>query len=1080
MKKILLSLLTLGFGAFTLNAQTLDQSNTAPVGSGWAVNSGAYTSNGQSFTAGMTGFLHSISINIDATNSSYPILAGDFTLTIRSGHGYGGTVLNIDTFTVTGSEASGWLNIPVKPNTVAITTGNSYTYIIDEISGTGQLNIVASNNAYAGGDLYYQVFTNPATIDGSRDFIFETYMQSSLTCNIADQTVTASQTTLCDSGAVTISTGSSETGYNYYLRDDADSSIVDGPIAGTGSGLTFNTGTINATTTYNVYAKEPKISAVDLANSNDFIRFNAPFTAFTSELTVEAWVQFNNNNFVRAGQSSAGVDNMATNVWLWEGGSFFVNNNGTWINLQFPAITTTGWMHVATVANSNGMFIYYDGVLVASNTTGITSGIQSNSSAVMELGHDPRFIPSSRNNDVVYDNFRVWSVARSASEIADNYQTCLTGSETGLVQYTQMNEATGNTLNSLQGDNGIITNGLANPWVLGSNVCDGACNLEMTQLITVTVNNSPTSSISSTNVSCNGGSDGSATVSPSGGTAPYTFLWSNAATTATATGLAAGNYNVTVTDANGCFTNVSNITITEPTALVSSISAQTNVSCNGGLDGSATATATGGTAPYNYLWSNFATPATVTGLAAGNYSVTITDANACTSVQNVTITEPNALTGSISSQTNVACNGGTNGSATVSPSGGTAPYTYLWSNAATTATATGLAAGIYNVTITDANGCTTNASNITITEPTALASSVASQTNVACNGASTGAATVTATGGTAPYTYLWSNAATTATATGLAAGIYNVTITDANGCTTNVSNITITEPTALTSSIASQTNVSCNGGTNGSATATATGGTAPYTYLWNNAATTATVTGLVAGNYSVTITDANTCTSVQNVTITEPTIITGTDVQTACNTYTWIDNNTYTASNNTATHTIVSGAANGCDSIVTLDLTITTVDNNTTLNVNTISANQNGATYQWLDCDNGNAVISGATAQNFTPTATGNYAVEVTLGTCVDTSACTNVIITSIGESIMENVNIFPNPTKDDIYVELPLNEFTSVEVKIYSVTGKLVYNASQNNVSKLSISTANWDKGLYFIQLISNNQTITEKIIKQ
>ncbi|MBW6482410.1 MAG: T9SS type A sorting domain-containing protein [Vicingaceae bacterium] len=440
---------------------------------------------------------------------------------------------------------------------------------------------------------------------------------------------------------------------------------------------------------------------------------------------------------------------------------------------------------------------------------------------------------------------------------------------------------------------------------------------------------------------------------------------------------------------------------------------------------------------------------------------------------------------------------------------------------------------VYNVTVTDANGCTSNVSNITITEPTALAGSLTSQTNVACNGGTNGSATVSATGGTAPYTYLWSNAATSATATGLAAGNYNVTITDANGCTTNVSNITITEPTALTSSISSQTNVSCNGGTNGSATVSATGGTTPYTYLWSNAATTATATGLAAGNYTVTITDANACTSVQNVTITEPAIITGTDVQTACNTFTWIDNNTYTANNNTATHTIVSGAANGCDSIVTLnltinnsatstdvqtacntftwidnntytannntathtivsgaangcdsivtlDLTITTIDNNTTLNTNTISANQNGASYQWLDCDNGNAVISGETSQSFTPTATGNYAVEITLGSCVDTSACTNVIITNIDESIMESINIFPNPTKDDIYVELPLNEFTSVEVKIYSVTGKLVYNASQNNVSKLSISTENWDKGLYFIQLISNNQTIIEKIIKQ
>src|SRR5690606_13358728 len=113
---------------------------------------------------------------------------------------------------------------------------------------------------------------------------------------------------------------------------------------------------------------------------------------------------------------------------------------------------------------------------------------------------------------------------------------------------------------------------------------------------------------------------------------------------------------------------------------------------------------------------------------------------------------------------------------------------------------------------------------------------------------------------------------------------------------------------------------------------------------------------------------ANGCDSIVtlNLTINNPT--TGTDVQTACNSYTWIDNNTYTASNNTATHTIVGGAANGCDSIVTLNLTITTVDNSTTLNANTISANQNGATYRWLDCNNGNAVISGETAQSFTPT----------------------------------------------------------------------------------------------------------------
>ena len=175
MKKIVLSLFTLGIGAFALNAQTLDQSNTASQSSTWLVNSGGNTSNGQSFTAGMSGFLSSISINIDATNPSLPTLAGSFTLTVRSGNGYGGTILGIDTFTVTGTEPTGFLSISIKPNTVAVTAGNSYTYIVDEISGTGQLIIAASGNNYAGGDLYSQVFTNPPTIDATRDFIFQTF-----------------------------------------------------------------------------------------------------------------------------------------------------------------------------------------------------------------------------------------------------------------------------------------------------------------------------------------------------------------------------------------------------------------------------------------------------------------------------------------------------------------------------------------------------------------------------------------------------------------------------------------------------------------------------------------------------------------------------------------------------------------------------------------------------------------------------------------------------------------------------------------------------------------------------------------
>ncbi|PJB15431.1 MAG: hypothetical protein CO118_03535, partial [Flavobacteriales bacterium CG_4_9_14_3_um_filter_32_8] len=471
------------FCLFSINSfavEILDQTFTLP-GSATTING---TGSGQSFTAGYSGPLTKIIINIK--DQAPTASSSDIRIRIIDGAGTCGvTVLADETFLNITEFQNYSFNLSTPPN---LTIGQTYTILLSTTDGS-LCNIAFGSGAYANGDFYSGITCTP--FGGGTDFWFETYMN---VCLITDQTVSTSQTTLCNSGAVSISTGSSETGFNYYLRDDADSSIVDGPVAGTGNAINFNTGTINSTTTYNVYAKEPKISAVDLANNDDFIRFNAPFTAYTNEITVEAWVQFNISNFVRAGQSSAGVDNMATNVWLWEGGSFFVNNSGTWISLQFPTITTTGWMHVATVANSSGMFIYYDGVLVASNSIGITMGILNNTNSVMELGHDPRFTPSVRNNNAVYDNFRVWNVARSASEIADNYKTCLSGSETGLAQYTLMNEATGTALNSLQGDNGIITNGIANPWVLGSGVCDDACELEMSQTITVTVNNSTTGS----------------------------------------------------------------------------------------------------------------------------------------------------------------------------------------------------------------------------------------------------------------------------------------------------------------------------------------------------------------------------------------------------------------------------------------------------------------------------------------------------------------------------------------------------------------------------------------------------------
>ncbi|MXO04976.1 MBG domain-containing protein [Flavobacterium sp. HBTb2-11-1] len=376
------------------------------------------------------------------------------------------------------------------------------------------------------------------------------------------------------------------------------------------------------------------------------------------------------------------------------------------------------------------------------------------------------------------------------------------------------------------------------------------------------------------NVLCNGYNTGSASVIPSGAAGPFTYSWSpSGGSSDTANNLSAGNYSVTITASNGC-SIVKNFTITEPSAIVITPGAKTNVSCNAGNNGSASISVTGGTGGYTYSWDTTPaqTTATATGLKAGTYTVTVTDANSCSKTQSVTITEPDALIAT-TSKTDVSCNGGSNGTATVNVTGGTGAYTYSWSpSGGTAATASGLAAGTYTVTVKDANLCQTTAS-VTITEPPVLTATVA-KTDVLCYQANNGTATVTPIGGTGSYTYSWSpSGGTAATATGLSPNTYTVTVTDENGCFVTES-VQITEPTVL-SATDTHTNVSCNGGNNGTASVVATGGTGAYTYSWApSGGSAATATGLTAGIYTVTVTDENSCSTTNTITITEPDALT--------------------------------------------------------------------------------------------------------------------------------------------------------------------------------------------------------------
>ena len=540
--------------------------------------------------------------------------------------------------------------------------------------------------------------------------------------------------------------------------------------------------------------------------------------------------------------------------------------------------------------------------------------------------------------------------------------------------------------------------------ITDANGCTATVNATVTQ---------PASAVNGTtvvtNVACNGASNGAINLTPGGGTAPYTFNWGGGVTTEDRTGLAAGTYTVVITDANGCTATV-NATVTQPTAMNATTS-QTNIACNGGSTGIATINVAGGTAPYIYSWSpSGGTAATATGLSAGTYTVTVTSANGCTLTRTFTITQPTAIF-TTGSQVNVACNGASNGSATVTASGGAGSYTYSWApSGGTAATATGLSAGTYTVTVTDANNCVATRT-FTITQPTAI-STTGSQVNVACNGASNGSATVTASGGTGSYTYSWApRGGTAATATGLAAGTYTVTVTDANNCVVTRT-FTITQPASVVSGTTVVTNVACNGASNGAINLTPGGGTAPYTFNWGGGVTTEDRTGLVAGTYTVVITDANGCTATVNATVTQPAnAVSGTTVVTniACNgastgainltptggtaPYTFNWGGGITTEDRTGlpagSYSVTITDANGCTGTVNVTITQPPAMSATTSQTNvacnggtngsasvTVSGGTGAYTYLWSP--------SGGTAASATGLSAGTYTVTVT-----DANLCT-------------------------------------------------------------------------------------------
>jgi gliding motility-associated-like protein len=470
------------------------------------------------------------------------------------------------------------------------------------------------------------------------------------------------------------------------------------------------------------------------------------------------------------------------------------------------------------------------------------------------------------------------------------------------------------------------------------------CSYVIDTLVTFYPN--PTVSVTSTNATCNPGSDGTATATISGVAQPYTLSWSPAPGagqgTANVTNLTAGTYTITVTTPHGCSANTST-TIIQPNGFTLANN-QTNVSCFGVNDGTAQVTASGATGTLTYSWTGAPTTITstngnATGLAAGTYTCTVSDNGGCTSQTVITITQPQILAVTATG-VNVTCSNQCNGQLICIPSGGTTTYSYSWSTGCILASCANVCAGIYTVQVKDAHGCVAT-DTASVIQPNPM--NITMQSVSAHCMHSDGSDSVIVNGGNPGYTYSWYPGPGVATSWyhNIPPGTYTVIITDSRGCKDTMSNTVANLPGVVLSRLNS-TNVICNGGHNGTAMDTAIGGFPAYTYLWTPppgaGQGTPAVTGLSAGVYTCTVTDIENCTSTATVVITQPppqvlsvspavTICIGscTDIGattsggTPAYTYSWTQNGTATTTHvcplQTTTYTVNCTDSYGCPAL---------------------------------------------------------------------------------------------------------------------------------------------------------------------
>ncbi len=415
--------------------------------------------------------------------------------------------------------------------------------------------------------------------------------------------------------------------------------------------------------------------------------------------------------------------------------------------------------------------------------------------------------------------------------------------------------------------NGAITQNLAGvmPGTYTLTVTDAlGCNVQLPVTIGITNNNPLTVTLNNVTPAGCSANTGSVDINVSGGSAPYTYLWSNGATTQDLNGVGAGTYSVTVRDNNGCTEQRSEtVPVSGPGTINVAINTITDATCNVSMDGGINITASGGVAPYTYKWSNGSAAEDLSGVNPGTYTITVTDANGCPGQNSaeVKINTTATLKVMVDSAQGAGCSGGTGASIFITASAGTLPYTYLWSNGATSADLLNIVPGNYTVTVTDAKGCVVvQAAQAGIDTAKSVMATVDSVQGAGCIGSNSGSIYITPTRGKLPYSYVWSNGTTSQNLLNAPAGNYTVTVTDAAGCSRMINAAIGVDPAKRIMAVAdSAQGAGCATSASGNIYVSVSGGKPPYAYAWSNGSVAEDLLSVRPGSYTVTVTDANGC-----------------------------------------------------------------------------------------------------------------------------------------------------------------------------------------------------------------------------